>query len=220
MAKQIEMNYKLESGYEVIYPNVILNSVTDWTNSIYSKSEIDSKVSQLSLSINNAQMNPGGWETLGTFNGNRSGTTSGGYYQISGTTTISVTFSMKHIYWLVIKFVGSYSLATNRSSWFRCFYSYGGVELFENSSTNNRESFDYSATYCLIPGRTNGKNGWYITSGPSWNRIQDEPYNYLDPNTTNVFTTNANVDNYNYGSRCSLSQNSLTLYRQKINNLP
>ena len=47
MAKQIEMNYKLESGYEVIYPNVMLNSVTDWADSIYSKSEIDDKVSEI-----------------------------------------------------------------------------------------------------------------------------------------------------------------------------
>ena len=50
----IEMNYKTEAGYEVLYPNILLANVTDWNTSIYSKSEIDSKISTINDSITNA----------------------------------------------------------------------------------------------------------------------------------------------------------------------
>lgn len=47
MARQIEINYKNESGYEVLYPNVQVNNIIDletWMGqNYYSKSEADEK---------------------------------------------------------------------------------------------------------------------------------------------------------------------------------
>ena len=47
MARQIEINYKNESGYEVLYPNVQVNNIIDlesWmSENYYSKSETDEK---------------------------------------------------------------------------------------------------------------------------------------------------------------------------------
>lgn len=39
--KNIEMNYRNESGYDVLYPESILGNIVDWQDSIYSKSEVD-----------------------------------------------------------------------------------------------------------------------------------------------------------------------------------
>ena len=35
--KNIEMNYKNENGYDVLYPQSVLGNVIDWQNSIYNK---------------------------------------------------------------------------------------------------------------------------------------------------------------------------------------
>ena len=40
MSKSIEINYLGDSGYEVLYPNTMLNSVLDWQENLYSKNEI------------------------------------------------------------------------------------------------------------------------------------------------------------------------------------
>ena len=40
MSKNIEINYKSDVGYEVLYPNTMLNSVLDWQENLYSKDEI------------------------------------------------------------------------------------------------------------------------------------------------------------------------------------
>lgn len=40
MSKNIEINYKSDVDYEVLYPNTTLNSVIDWQESLYSKDEI------------------------------------------------------------------------------------------------------------------------------------------------------------------------------------
>ena len=40
MSKSIEINYLGDSGYEVLYPNTMLNSVLDWQENLYSKYEI------------------------------------------------------------------------------------------------------------------------------------------------------------------------------------
>ena len=49
--KNIEMNYRTESGYEVLYPQVQMNNIISWNNYVYSKSQIDSTVSGLNSSI-------------------------------------------------------------------------------------------------------------------------------------------------------------------------
>ena len=40
MSKNIEINYKSDVGYEVLYPSTMLNSVLDWQENLYSKDEI------------------------------------------------------------------------------------------------------------------------------------------------------------------------------------
>lgn len=40
MSKNIEINYKSDVGYEVLYPSTTLNSVIDWQENLYSKDEI------------------------------------------------------------------------------------------------------------------------------------------------------------------------------------
>ena len=89
--KNIEMNYRNESGYDVLYPQSVLRNVIDWQNSIYNKTQVDSKISTVNSSISSVQSslsqqigsvnsnltqqiqdsvsNPIGWESLGTFNG-------------------------------------------------------------------------------------------------------------------------------------------------------
>lgn len=46
MSKNIEMNYKIDSGYEVIYPNVQTNSVTDISNYYYDKTQVDGLIQE------------------------------------------------------------------------------------------------------------------------------------------------------------------------------
>lgn len=48
MSKNIEMNYKIDSGYEAIYPNVMLVNVGDFNSymdqNYYNQEEIDQTV--------------------------------------------------------------------------------------------------------------------------------------------------------------------------------
>ena len=68
MSKNIEMNYKIDSGYEVIYPNVQTNSVTDISNYYYDKNQVDDLIQESkdytdglsfkkNLIVNNASFN-------------------------------------------------------------------------------------------------------------------------------------------------------------------
>lgn len=47
----IEMNSFNGSSYDVLYPRTVLNNVTDWANSIYSKSQVDSQINSLESEI-------------------------------------------------------------------------------------------------------------------------------------------------------------------------
>ena len=123
MAKQIEMNYKLESGYEVLYPNVILNSVTDWTNSIYSKSEIDDKIAS-------ATQIPAGWEELGVFNG-YTGSQSG-YGEIDNTITTNLQVEKQYEYTAVINLSATITGARDEEG--SLSYSVCGTQVFRNDN--------------------------------------------------------------------------------------
>lgn len=57
MAKNIEINYNNGTQYEVLYPKVLLNNVSDWNDSIYSKTEVDSLIEE----------NKYDWEFYGSF---------------------------------------------------------------------------------------------------------------------------------------------------------
>lgn len=226
MAKQIEMNYKLESGYEVIYPNVILNSVTDWASSIYSKSEIDDKVSEINQSISDAQMNPGGWENLGTFNG---GTGSGTYSFAPGAIE-TITPSINYKYWLVVNFSGWFQgEMVHETNPMRLSYN---ISLNSNPSgasitLDNMNSYSYSASaraefncryiLCLYPvSKTNSLMG---VSGFSLVGVKDSQSNYyLNIGTTIRF--NSQVSGPYPVTSCGISVNNITFYRSKINNLP
>lgn len=51
MSKNIEMNYKTESGYEAIYPSVMVDNIGDlesWADeNFYDKAEIDNQYGQI-----------------------------------------------------------------------------------------------------------------------------------------------------------------------------
>lgn len=51
MSKNIEMNYFNGSSYEELYPQTNLSNILDWNGQIYSKLEIDSKISPINDSI-------------------------------------------------------------------------------------------------------------------------------------------------------------------------
>ncbi len=79
--KNIEMNYRNESGYDVLYPESILENIVDWQDSIYSKSEVDSQITTLQGS--------GMKFTSGKYKGTR---------EMTDTTVSSVTTSLNQIY--------------------------------------------------------------------------------------------------------------------------
>ena len=67
MSKNIEMNYKTDSGYEVLYPQTITNNISDFSSSVssllgnyYTKQQIDDINSQYvktgEISNNNPKM--------------------------------------------------------------------------------------------------------------------------------------------------------------------
>ena len=63
MSKNIEMNYFNGSGYEVLYPQTNLANVLDYSNYLYNKTEIDSKVGDLSNRISSVETEMGNIDT-------------------------------------------------------------------------------------------------------------------------------------------------------------
>lgn len=55
MAYNIEMQYYDGSEYQILNPKTNLNQVSDWNNSIYNKSEIDSKISTINSTVTSLQ---------------------------------------------------------------------------------------------------------------------------------------------------------------------
>lgn len=47
----IEMNYFNGSGYDQLRPRTILNNVTDWSNTLYNKTQVDSKINTLKSTV-------------------------------------------------------------------------------------------------------------------------------------------------------------------------
>ena len=230
MAKQIEMNYKVESGYEVIYPNVILNSVTDWADSIYSKSEIDDKVSEINQSISNAQMNPGGWENLGTFN-NTTGI--GLRYDSTYQTDTGVYFDKNYDYYLVINFnclaIGNNSYRGGFEFWVYTDYKYYGIALAAGSIANNQQAILTNGIFCFRCGsvENNDVRGNYYAdlqafpvSGRGMSVMSS---GYFPLETLVSITASSSIkiamvlvsQYYDY----NVTQNNITIYRTKVNNL-
>ena len=94
--KNIEMNYRNESGYDVLYPESILENIVDWQNSIYSKSEIDNLVQQIQNSLDSFVNQTGNLKVeIGSYSGQYGlswqNTTS------SAWTTIALSFTPKCI---------------------------------------------------------------------------------------------------------------------------
>ena len=62
----IQMQYYNGGGYDILYPNIPLSSVSDWNSNIYSKSEVDSTINSINTKISNIQsfVNIGNWSIL------------------------------------------------------------------------------------------------------------------------------------------------------------
>ena len=232
----IEMNYKTEAGYEVLYPSTLLANVTDWNTSIYSKSEIDSKVSTINDSIDNAQMNPGGWENLGTFNG-WTGTVDGTQRTEIDT---GISFEKNYDYWFNVNFVCSASnvgrdhysvefmLYTQNSN-------YNNLYIIHDDSLNQNESINIvNGIFCLrigsgvlsshlssIPGDQYALYAWLISGGITYRNYKgsatyenNREEAYILCNGTIKVITDLGTD-----VRNTVTQNNLTIYRTKVNNL-
>ena len=225
MSKNIEINYKISDGYEVLYPSTLLANVTDWSASIYSKSEIDSKISTINNGINNAQMNPGGWENLGKFNGN-----TGNVGQDSYTNVSTVKLDKRYKYWVIINFVctmsfnGSYyvSIAIQPPDENAIVFWYLGA------NSNDQCTYDKKLIYSLRYGMA---DGYYDTSGSQWFFITGRPYKNTGVVTGEEleisFTDSSNgakainyrVNTYSQNGTTNITTNNITFYRRKINNL-
>ena len=234
MSKNIEINYKNSDGsYEILYPNVMLGNIGDFnsymTNNYYSKGEIDNQVTTINESINNAQMNPGGWKNLGTFN---SSTGSGTTYYYSPEINTNITPSINYGYWLVVNFSG--------------YFRGTGV------SQSNPMPIQYG---CTIRSGTSGNSIGLFGSGYDRNVYQN-PFNFTCKAILYVYpiylydNTNDNLpqlrlvgvesDQTSYAmdikandpisfqttvsgrypvTSCGITVSNLTIYRTKINNL-
>ena len=51
----IEMNSFNGTSYDVLYPRTLLNNVTNWSSSIYNKSQVDSKINELNSDISSLE---------------------------------------------------------------------------------------------------------------------------------------------------------------------
>lgn len=142
----IEMNYFNGSGYDQLRPRTILNNVTDWSNTLYSKTQVDSKINTLTStvddlndsidSINSGKVIPWtSFKSVSIVQNNISIGTSG------RTFTVSIPANYLSDYedvMLVLK--GNYSCKVNAEN-FR-----GEVELTLNNVTTPRLIEDYSSS--------------------------------------------------------------------------
>lgn len=224
MAKQIEMNYKLDSGYEVLYPSTLLANVTDWSAQIYSKSEIDSKISTINDDINNIQMNPGGWENLGTFSG-KTGVSASGSSELKFSTTVAL--SKIYCYWVVINIKAVFN---GRFPELKLYFDGGnGNEQIwaEINGTYEGNNYNLSNYFILLfPSniivRSNNQENsincdvfMSIYASPEESAVGKNYFQYDEGTNLSIRHVFSNQE----GS-VNVSQNDYTIYRQKIDNLP
>ena len=66
MAYNIEMQYYDGSEYQVLNPKTNLNQISDWKNSIYNKSEIDSKINTINSTVSSLQNSVNSMNSIAT----------------------------------------------------------------------------------------------------------------------------------------------------------
>ena len=66
MSYNIEMQYYDGSEYQVLNPKTNLNQISDWTNSIYSKTEVDSKINTINSTVSSLQSSVNSMNSIAT----------------------------------------------------------------------------------------------------------------------------------------------------------
>ena len=66
MAYNIEMQYYDGSEYQILNPKTNLNQISDWSNNIYNKTEIDSKVSTINSTVSSLQSSVDSMNSIAT----------------------------------------------------------------------------------------------------------------------------------------------------------
>ena len=72
MSKNIQMNYFNGNDYEELYPQSLLNNITDWANVLYNKTQTDNLISNLDSSLKswvNSQLSNSSKIETGTYTG-------------------------------------------------------------------------------------------------------------------------------------------------------
>lgn len=227
MAKQIEMNYKLDSGYEVIYPNILLNNVIDWVNNIYSKSEIDNKVDNINQSITNAQMTPGGWNVLGSFNF-ETGRKSDREIDIgSAFVDTSINLSIQNEYWLVYQ--SKVNFLNSSSSFEKCYFN-----LILQSNTfrftllsddamgrsGNVATLNLNNVFSLRPARIEGTGIFQLTTGVAGGYYTGIENNYFQVDSSKTLQVMAHFyTNADSTVTLNVIESKLNIYSRKINSI-
>lgn len=227
MSKNIEMNYKVSDGYEILYPNILLANVTDWNTSIYSKSEIDSKISTINDDINNAQMNPGGWNAIGTFNLGTGRVSSSEKVEVGASyTNIPITLSIQNEYWFIyqsqVNFLvnGSNSESLGFSLSLKSNNDF--VALRDNISSKNGSvsTLNQNNVFSIRPSRQGGKIIFQLSTGIVGAYYDGDQQDYLIVNTNNSLQVRGLYGTYvDSNTTLNVIKNEISIYSRKINSI-
>ena len=247
--KNIEMNYKNENGYDVLYPQSVLGNVIDWQNSIYNKTQVDSKISTVNSSISSVQSSlsqqissvnsnlsqqiqtvsnsVAGWQNLGTFNGQTKIDES--TWTIQGVINTGIAVSLKYQYWIVIN-IQIAPLAEN-----------GRIDRIDIRYYNITKNIDQQIFYKSSQGIYSFDMMCSLYPGPAQSEESGDIILFknglclLSSNPTNRSSTDAfqaslefsEGDKLGMGYRIvvnglnsvKVSTHSYTIYRNKVNNI-
>ena len=227
MSKNIEMNYKISDGYEVLYPNILLANVTDWSASIYSKSEIDSKISTINDSITNAQMNPGGWNVIGTFNlGTGRVVNSEKVVVGESFVNIPIALSIQNEYWFSYQGQANFLVNGSNSESLDFTLDLKSNNEFElENDTTYSESGNYStlnlnSAFSIRPARKDGKIIFQLSTGKVGAYYDGDQVDYLIMNNNASLQIRGYYGSYvDSNTTLNVLKNEISIYSRKINSI-
>ena len=193
----VEMSYFNGSGYDQLRPRTILNNVTDWSNTLYNKTQVDSKINTLKStvddlsdsidSINSGKVIPWtSFKSVSIVQNNISIGTSGKTF----TTSIPGNYlSDYEDVMLVLK--GNYSCKVKAEN------TRGEVQLILNNSTNPYLMGNYSGTHGTYSlSNNNYSNGVCIGLLLYTSKMFYNDYNPFGNTFSYVTTKIADVDTF------------------------
>ena len=143
--KNVEMNYFNGADYDVIYPQSLLENITDWENDIYDKTQIDDIKSELQNNITTVSQTPSGWEDIGNFQGSKTVTKVG--YDWSNNFSLSIpSLERNYLYFIDMKYLITVYATTSDY-----------VDIYYNVRINNDDFARYNNS---IPGQATMQFGY------------------------------------------------------------